>query len=54
MVDVSKEDFSNDVYVMITGDDNSVFINNVTFEFQEYFPYFDYDSYKESILKDIY
>jgi len=54
MVDVSEEDFSNDVYVMITGDDNSIFINNVTFEFQEYFPYFDYDSYKESILKDIY
>ena len=53
-IDVSKEDFSNEVYIMVLGDDNSVFINNVTFEFKEYFPYFDYESYKNSILNDIY
>ena len=53
IVDVSNEDFNNDVYVMIIGEDNYAFINNVTFEFKEYFHYFDYISYKNSILKDI-
>ena len=53
-VDVSKEEIKNEVYVMVFGDDNYAFINNVTFEYKEYFPYFDYDSYKDSILKDMY
>ena len=39
---------------MILGDGTSALINNITFEYKEYFPYFDYDSYKDSILKDIY
>ena len=53
-IDVSKEDFNNDVYVMVLGDETNIFINNVTYEFKEYFPYFDYESYRVSILKDIY
>jgi hypothetical protein len=53
-VDVSNADFNNDVYVMIMGEENSAFINNVTFEYKEYFYYFDYNSYKNAILKDIY
>ena len=52
-IDVSKEDFNNEVYVIVMGDDNSIIINNVTFEFKEYFPCFDYGSYKDSILQDI-
>ena len=53
-MDVSNKDFSNEVYVMVLGDNNYIFINNVTFEFKEKFPYFDYKSYKNSISKDIY
>ena len=53
-IDVSNKDFSNEVYVMVLGDNNYIFINNVTFEFKEHFLYFDYKSYKNSILKDMY
>ena len=54
IVDVSNEDFYNEVYVMPLGEDKYIFINYVTFEFKEYFPYFDYNSFKKSILKDIF
>ena len=54
IVDVSNEDFYNDVYVMPLGSDDYIFINNVTFEFKENFPNFDYNSYKNSVLKDIF
>ena len=53
-IDVSNEDFSDEVYVIVLGDNNYIFINNVTFEFKEKSLYFDYKSYKNSILKDIY
>ena len=53
-VDVSNENFNKEVYIMTWGDDKYININNVTFEFKEYFPYFDYNSYKNSILKDIF
>jgi hypothetical protein len=56
-IDVSKEDLTNEVYVMwVEGEDSInhyIFINEVTFEFKEYFPYFDYNSYKNSILEDL-
>ena len=52
-VDVSNYNFNSEVYVMLWGGDNYVFINNVTFEFKEKFRCFDYDSYKNSISKDI-
>ena len=56
-IDVSNEDISNEVYVMsIDGEDSInhyIYINQVTFEFKEYFPYFDYNSYKNSILEDL-
>ena len=59
IVDVSNEDFNYDVFVMIEEgviEDNNKFIiiNNVTFEFEEYFPYLDYNSYRNSILNDLY
>jgi len=53
-IDVSKEDFNDSVFVMILGDEQFIFINNVTFEYKDYFPYFDYHSYKNSVLKDIF
>jgi endoglucanase len=53
-IDVSNEDFSDEVYVMVLGDNNYIFINNATFEFKEHFLYFDYNSYKNSILKDMH
>ena len=53
-IDVSNEDFSDEVYVIVLGDNNYIFINNVTFEFKEKSPYFDYKSYKNTILNDIY
>ena len=53
-IDVSNLDFSNEVDIMVLGDNNYIFINNVTFEFKEHFLYFDYKSYKNSVLKDIY
>ena len=53
-IDVSNEDFSDEVYVMVLGDNNYIYINNVTFEFKEDFLYFDYKSYKNSILKDMH
>jgi len=53
-VDVSNEDFNESVFVMILGDEKYVFINKVTFEYKDYFPYFDYNSYKNSVLKDIF
>ena len=56
-IDVSNQDINNEVYVMsIDGEDSInhyIYINQVTFEFKEYFPYFDYNSYKNSILKDL-
>jgi len=58
IVNVNSIDFNNEVYVMlIKGEDsyyNNIFINKVTFEYKEYFPYFDYNSYKNSILKDLH
>ena len=54
IVDVSKEDFLNDVYIIPLGGENYIYINNVTFEYKEYFPCFDYNSYKNSVIKDIY
>ena len=58
MVNVSNKDFSNEVYVvLVEGEDSnykSILINKVTFEFKEYFPYFDYILYKNSILDDLY
>ena len=53
-VDVSNYNFNNEVYVMLWGEDNYVSINKVIFEFKENFPYFDYNSYKNSIIKDIF
>jgi len=52
-IDVSNEDFNNDVYVMVVGEDEYAFINNVTLEFKEYFSYFDHSSYKKSVIKNI-
>jgi len=58
VVNVSNKDFSNEVYVvLVEGEDSnykSILINKVTFEFKEYFPYFDYILYKNSILDDLY
>ena len=53
-VDVSNEDFNESVFVMILGDEKLVFINKVTLEYKDYFSYFDYNSYKNSVLKDIF
>ena len=55
-IDVSNEDLNSEVYIMIfeeDGNNNYIFINKVTFEYKEYFPYFDYNSYKNSILKEL-
>ena len=56
-IDVSNEDISNEVYVMSEDGEDSInhyiIINQVTFEFKEYFPYFDYNSYKNSFLDDL-
>jgi len=54
-IDLSSEDLNNEVYIMTLEEDvnKNIFINKVTFEFKEYFPYFDYDSYKNSILKEL-
>jgi endoglucanase len=54
IVDVNNYNLSDEIYIMSWGDDQYVFINNVTFEFKESFPYFDYNSYKNSIIKDIF
>jgi len=54
IVDVSNIDFYNEVYVMSLGNDDYILINNVTLEYKEYFPYFDYNSFKNSIFKDMY
>ena len=59
IIDVSNEDFNYDVFVMteegeIEDNNKYIIINNVTFEFEEYFPYLDYNSYRNSILNDIY
>ena len=54
IVDVSNIDFYNEVYVMSLGNDDYILINNITLEYKEYFPYFDYNSFKNSIFKDIY
>ena len=53
-VDVSSYNMFNEIYVFVWGEDRYVFINNVTFEFKENFTFFDYISYKNSIIKDIY
>jgi len=39
---------------MSLGNDDYILINNVTLEYKEYFPYFDYNSFKNSIFKDMY
>ena len=54
-IDLSSEVLNNEVYIMTLEEDvnKNIFINKVTFEFKEYFPYFDYDSYKNSILKEL-
>ena len=54
-IDLSSEDLNNEVYIMTLEEDvnKNIFINKVTFEFKEYFSYFDYDSYKNSILKEL-
>jgi endoglucanase len=54
-VDVSSEDLNNEIYVMILEEEvnKNIFINKVTFEYKEYFTYFDYASYKNSILKEL-
>jgi len=54
IVDVSNENLNKEVYIMSWGDDKYLSINNVTLEFKGNFPYFDYISYKNSILKDIF
>ena len=57
IIDVSKEGISNEVYVFSTVEEDTInhylFINKITFEFKEYFQYFDYNSYKNSILEDL-
>ena len=52
-VDVSNYNLYNEVYILFWGDDRYALINNVTFEFKEIFPFFDYNSYKNSVIKDI-
>ena len=52
-VDVSNYNLYNEVYILFWGDDRYVLINNVTFEFKENFTFFDYNSYKNSVIKDI-
>jgi len=57
-INVSNEDFQNEVYVLLVEGEEmhyrAIYINKVIFEFQEYFFYFDYNSYKSAILKEIY
>ena len=56
-IDVSIEDLTNEVYVMSVEEEDDInhyiLINKVTFEFKEYFPSFNYISYKNSILEDL-
>ena len=52
-VDVSNYNLYDELYVLFWGDDRYAFINNVTFIFKENFSFFDYNSYKKSIIKDI-
>ena len=56
-IDVSKEDFNYDTMVATEDeefeDNKFININNVTFEFEEYFPSFDFNSYRNSIIKDL-
>ena len=54
-IDTSYEDFNNFLYISVWWgeDDNYITINNITFEFQEEYLYFDYKSYKSAVLNVI-
>lgn len=52
-VDVSNEDINEYLYILVFSGDEYIYINNITIEYIEKFPYFDYKSYKYDILNDI-
>ena len=52
-VDVSNEDINEYLYVSIFFGDKYIIINNITVEYFEEFPYFNYKSYKYAVLDDI-
>ncbi len=53
-VDISKYDYNTFIYITSIRGIQNVHINNATFEYEEYYKYFNCKSYKNDVLYDLY